>query len=105
MAHYDSDGHVYVTDRLKELIKHKGFQVAPAELEAVLLTHPAVGDAGVVGVPDIRTGELPRAFVVLKPATKATEEEIQNYVKGQLLVLTCIKCMRNWELINCGDVW
>jgi acyl-coenzyme A synthetase/AMP-(fatty) acid ligase len=52
-------------DRLKELIKYKGYQVAPAELEAVLLENPAVADAAVVGVPDLAAGEIPKAFVVL----------------------------------------
>ena len=53
---------------LKELIKYKGIQVAPAELEALLLTHPAVADAAVIGMPDEEAGEVPKAFVVLKPA-------------------------------------
>jgi acyl-coenzyme A synthetase/AMP-(fatty) acid ligase len=53
-----------VVDRLKELIKYKGYQVAPAELEAVLMGHPGVLDAAVVGVPDAAAGELPKAFVV-----------------------------------------
>ena len=52
--------------RVKELIKFKGLQVAPAELEAALLSHPAVADAAVIGVPDVEAGEIPKAFVVLK---------------------------------------
>jgi len=65
IGHIDSDGHLFVVDRLKELIKVKGFQVAPAELEALLLTHPAVADAAVIGRPDENAGELredPAAF-------------------------------------------
>ncbi|WP_370542256.1 hypothetical protein [Amycolatopsis sp. FDAARGOS 1241] len=59
------DGGVFrVVDRLKELIKYKGFQVAPAELEALLLTHPDIADAAVIGVPDGEAGEVPKAFVV-----------------------------------------
>ena len=61
------DGHLYIVDRLKELIKYKGFQVAPAELEALLLTHPEIADAAVIGLPDDDSGEIPAAYVVLKP--------------------------------------
>lgn len=64
LCHFDDDGYLYVTDRLKELIKVKGFQVAPAELEALLLTHPAVADVAVIGRPHERNGEEPLAFVV-----------------------------------------
>lgn len=64
LCHFDDDGFLFVTDRLKELIKVKGFQVAPAELEGLLLTHPDVADAAVVGRPDQRSGEVPVAHVV-----------------------------------------
>lgn len=60
----DEDGYLYIVDRAKELIKYKGFQVAPAELEAVLLSHPDVADAAVIGRPDPAAGEIPKAFVV-----------------------------------------
>jgi acyl-CoA synthetase (AMP-forming)/AMP-acid ligase II len=60
----DRDGYLFIVDRLKELIKVKGFQVAPAELEALLLTHPAVADVTVIGRPDERAGEVPVAYVV-----------------------------------------
>jgi acyl-CoA synthetase (AMP-forming)/AMP-acid ligase II len=60
----DADGNVWITDRLKELIKVNGFQVAPAELEALLATHPHVADAAVVGEPDPERGERPVAVVV-----------------------------------------
>ena len=66
VGYFDADGYLFITDRLKELIKVKGFQVAPAELEALLLTHPAVLDAAVIGRPDERSGELPVAFVVAR---------------------------------------
>ena len=64
IGYFDSDGHFYITDRLKELIKVKGLQVAPAELEALLLLHPEIMDAAVIGVPNERMGEVPKAFVV-----------------------------------------
>ena len=60
----DADGFYSIVDRLKELIKYKGFQVAPAELEALLIDHPEVADVAVVGVPDEEAGELPKAYVV-----------------------------------------
>ena len=80
IAYVDDDGHVFIVDRLKELIKYKGFQVPPAELEALLLTHPAIADAAVVGLPDDEAGEIPVAHVVLKPGATATPEEIQAFV-------------------------
>jgi acyl-CoA synthetase (AMP-forming)/AMP-acid ligase II len=64
IATRDADGFYEIVDRLKELIKYKGFQVPPAELEALLITHPAVADVAVVGVPDEECGEIPKAFVV-----------------------------------------
>ena len=66
VGHVDDDGFFYIVDRTKELIKYKGLQVAPAELEALLLGHPAVLDAAVVRSPDEEAGEVPKAFVVLK---------------------------------------
>jgi acyl-CoA synthetase (AMP-forming)/AMP-acid ligase II len=68
IGHIDAEGYLYLTDRLKELIKVKGFQVAPAELEALLGTHPQVADAGVIGRADERTGERPVAYVVARGA-------------------------------------
>src|SRR3954449_5974106 len=84
IAHIDADGHVYVVDRLKELIKYKGFQVAPAELESLLLTHPAVADAAVIGVADEAAGEIPVGYVVLKPGEQASPDEIQAFVADQV---------------------
>ena len=84
IAHIDDDGHVYVVDRLKELIKYKGFQVAPAELESLLLTHPAVADAAVIGLPDEEAGEIPVGYVVLKPGAEASAEDIQAFVAEQV---------------------
>ncbi len=64
LAQVDANGCVYIVDRLKELIKYKGYQVPPAELEALLLSHPAIADAAVVGVVDAEGEEVPKAFVV-----------------------------------------
>ena len=80
IGHIDADGHLFIVDRLKELIKYKGFQVAPAELEALLLTHPQIADAAVIGLPDDEAGEVPVAFVVLKPGQDATVADIQGFV-------------------------
>jgi acyl-CoA synthetase (AMP-forming)/AMP-acid ligase II len=71
LGHVDDDGYVYVVDRVKELIKYKGLQVAPAELEAVLLAHPDIADAAVVRFPDEEAGEVPKAFVVARKPLEA----------------------------------
>ncbi len=71
IGYADEDGHFFIVDRVKELIKYKGFQVAPAELEAILLTHPAVADCAVIPCRDDEAGEVPKAFVVLKDAASA----------------------------------
>jgi len=85
IAHFDSDGYLFITDRLKELIKYKGFQVAPAELEAELLTHPAIADAAVIGKPDDEAGELPMAFIVaVAGQTAPTLQEVQSYLEDRL---------------------
>jgi acyl-CoA synthetase (AMP-forming)/AMP-acid ligase II len=78
LGRIDEDGYVFVVDRVKELIKYKGLQVAPAELEAVLLSHPAVADAAVVRSPDEEAGEVPKAFVVA--STPVDAEELLAYV-------------------------
>jgi acyl-CoA synthetase (AMP-forming)/AMP-acid ligase II len=84
VAHFDDDGYIFIVDRIKELIKYKGFQVPPAELEGLLLTHPAVADSAVIGIPDEEAGEIPKAFITLKPGAEATAEEIQDFVAGQV---------------------
>jgi len=80
IGHFDSDGFLYIVDRLKELIKYKGFQVPPAELEGVLLTHPAITDAAVIGIPDEEAGEIPKAFVVTAPDSNLTAEDVMTFV-------------------------
>jgi acyl-CoA synthetase (AMP-forming)/AMP-acid ligase II len=73
VGYADEEGDFFLIDRLKELIKYKAYQVAPAELETVLLSHPAVADAAVIPSPDDEAGEVPKAFVVLKEGVSAEE--------------------------------
>ncbi len=80
VARVDQDGYLYIVDRVKELIKYKGYQVAPAELEEILQGHPAVADVAVVPSPDEEAGEVPKAYVVLKPGLQAKAEELMAYV-------------------------
>jgi acyl-CoA synthetase (AMP-forming)/AMP-acid ligase II len=82
VGYVDDDGDVFIVDRVKELIKYKGLQVAPAELEAILLGHPAVADAAVIPSPDEEAGEVPKAFVVLKTPTPA--EDIMAFVAARV---------------------
>jgi acyl-CoA synthetase (AMP-forming)/AMP-acid ligase II len=78
----DEDGWLTIVDRVKELIKYKGFQVAPAELEALLLSHPTVSDAAVIPSPDEEAGEVPKAFVVLR--SEATADELMAFVAARV---------------------
>merc|ERR1712072_1636228 len=78
IAYRDKDGLIYMVDRKKELIKVKGNQVAPAELEALLLDHPAIADAAVIGAV-AGFDEAPRAYIVLAEGKSATEKEIQDW--------------------------
>ncbi|KUN37348.1 AMP-dependent synthetase [Streptomyces longwoodensis] len=81
VGHVDRDGWLFVVDRVKELIKYKGFQVAPAELEALLLTHPGIADAAVIGAHDDDRNEVPHAFVVRQPtAADLSAGEVMMYV-------------------------
>jgi acyl-CoA synthetase (AMP-forming)/AMP-acid ligase II len=87
VGYVDDEGWFYIVDRTKELIKYKGMQVAPAELEALLLTHPAVLDAAVIRKADEEAGEVPKAFIVLKPdaASQATSgESLMTFVAGRV---------------------
>lgn len=85
----DEDGHFFIVDRAKELIKYKGFQVAPAELEALLLTHPAIADAAVIPVLDEEAGEIPKAYVVTKG--EVTPEAIMDYVAAEVATFKRIR--------------
>jgi len=84
VACFDADGYLFIRDRLKELIKYKGFQVAPAEVEAVLQTHPAIADAAVIGVPDHEAGEMPMAFVVAAPGAAHDPQALTAYLRERL---------------------
>jgi 4-coumarate--CoA ligase len=100
IGYFDADGDFFIVDRLKELIKVKGFQVAPAELEALLLTHEAVADVAVIPVPDDDAGEAPKAFVVLKKGFEATtEEQIKSFVAGTVAPHKKIKFVEFIEAI------
>ena len=82
IAYIDEDGFWHIVDRLKELIKYKGHQVAPADLEAVLLANPDIADAAVIPSPDEEAGEVPKAFIVTRHPMSA--EDVMNYVASKV---------------------
>jgi acyl-CoA synthetase (AMP-forming)/AMP-acid ligase II len=84
LAVIDADGFMFIRDRLKELIKYKGFQVAPAEVEAALIAHEGVVDAAVIGKPDEEAGEVPVAFVVRAPGGEVGEGDLKQHCEGCL---------------------
>ncbi|KAF3452803.1 hypothetical protein FNV43_RR03236 [Rhamnella rubrinervis] len=85
IGYIDDDDELFIVDRLKELIKYKGFQVAPAELEALLLAHPNISDAAVVPMKDEAAGEIPVAFVVRSNGSKITEDDVKQYISKQVV--------------------
>lgn len=84
IGHLDEDGYAYIVDRKKEMIKYKGFGIAPAEIEALLMEHPAIMDSAVIGLPDKEAGEVPKGFVVLRAGHTVTPEEIIAFTNGKL---------------------
>ena len=84
-----ADGYVDIRDRLKDVIISGGENISSVEVEGVLLRHPAVQEAAVVGLPDARWGEAPHAFVVLKPAGEATSEELRTFTRATLAHFKC----------------
>lgn len=82
IGYYDKNEEWYIVDRIKELIKYKGFQVPPAEIEATLLKNPQILDAGVVGVPNEEGGEAAFAFVVKQPGATITGKDVMQYIAG-----------------------
>jgi long-chain acyl-CoA synthetase len=90
IGHFDEDGFVFITDRKKDVVFVKGFNVFPREVEEVIQTHPKVGMVGAVGVPDPRTGgERLVAFVVPRPGEKVDAAEISAYCKSRLVNYKC----------------
>ena len=80
IGRFDEQGYAYIVDRKKEMIKYKGYQVAPAELEALLLEHPAILDAAVIPKQAAEAGEVPKAFVVLRPGAEASQEDLMGFI-------------------------
>ncbi|MFC9324126.1 AMP-binding protein [Kitasatospora sp. NPDC057015] len=97
LGHVDDNGELFLVDRIKELIKYKGQQVSPVELEAVLMTHPKVADAAVIGVPDEEASEIPKAFVVTREP--ATPEEITAFVAERVAPYKKIRRVEFIEVI------
>jgi long-chain acyl-CoA synthetase len=84
LGYLDSDGYLFIVDRMKDLIKTHGYQVWPREIEEVLATHPAVAEVGVAGVPDEAKGEVAKAWVVLRPGQQASAEELRAFCRERL---------------------
>ncbi|CAN4091791.1 unnamed protein product [Withania somnifera] len=84
LCYIDHQGYLFVVDRLKELIKYKGYQVAPAELEQLLQSHPAIVDAAVIPYPDEEAGQLPMAFVVRRPQSTLNKEQVIDFISKQV---------------------
>ncbi|MDG2025978.1 MAG: AMP-binding protein [Acidimicrobiales bacterium] len=99
VAIIDEAGHYSIVDRIKELIKYNGFQVPPAELEALLITHPLIADVAVIGVPDEAVGELPKAFVQLMPGAAVTLDEVQAFVSEHLVSYKQIRLLEEIDAI------
>src|SRR5215211_7038920 len=96
----DADGRVFITDRIKELIKYKAHQVAPAELEALLCTHRAVGAAAVIGAPDVEAGELPTAFIVTNG--EVSDDELMSWVAERVAPHKRIRRVERIDAIPCS---
>lgn len=84
IGYFDNRDRLHVVDRVKELIKYKGYQVSPSEIETVLLSHHAIKDAAVVARPDERNGQVPVAFIVKQPSATITAQDVQEFVKRKL---------------------
>ncbi|KAL5814992.1 hypothetical protein ACOSQ3_025791 [Xanthoceras sorbifolium] len=84
LCYFDSDGFLFIVDRLKELIKYKAYQVPPAELEHLLHSNPEIADAAVIPYPDEEAGQIPMAFVVRKPGSKITEAQVMDFISKQV---------------------
>lgn len=85
LCYFDEEGFLFVVDRLKDLIKYKAYQVAPAELEELLLSHPEISEAAVIPYPDQEAGQIPMAFVVRSPGSSLSERDVINFVAEQVI--------------------
>ncbi len=97
LARMDERGYVFIVGRTKEMIKYKGYTVAPNELEALLLEHPEVKDCAVTGIPDKEAGEIPKAFVVLKPGSTTDGEALMDFLRTKV---AGYKRVRQIELVD-----
>ncbi|XP_076952283.1 peroxisomal OPC-8:0-CoA ligase 1-like [Bidens hawaiensis] len=84
LCYFDEDGYLFVVDRIKELIKYNGYQVAPAELEAILLNHPHILDAAVIPFEDEEAGEVPMAYIVRATGSELSDDQVMQYIAGQV---------------------
>jgi len=99
IGHMDEDGYFYITDRQKDMIIYKGYNVYPRELEEVLFTHPDVAQCAVIGRTEMEVGEAPVAFVQLMPDAKAREEQLMEFVNSQVAAYKKIREIRFLEAI------
>ena len=99
VARIDADGYLHIVDRVKELIKVKGFQVAPAELEALLVTHPSVADVAVIGMPDDEAGEVPKAFIVCAAGCAPDLAELQRFCESRVASYKQIRAVSQIDAI------
>jgi long-chain acyl-CoA synthetase len=97
IGHADADGYLTLVDRKKEMIKYKGFSIAPAELEAALLEHPDVADCAVVGLPDAEVGERPMGFVVPREGCVFDSVAVETFMAGRL---AGYKQVRSWQVVS-----
>ncbi|KAL1564953.1 4-coumarate--CoA ligase [Salvia divinorum] len=84
VGYFDDEGRLYLVDRVKDLIKYKGYQVAPSELEELLLTHPEIVDAAVIGLDDAEAGEIPIAYVLRSSMSSLTTQQVQQFIAKQV---------------------
>ena len=84
LAKFDKDGYFYFVDRIKDIVKYKGYLVVPAEIETLLYKHPKIREAAVIGVPDPQVGETIKAVIVLNEEAKVTAEDIKQWCKDKI---------------------